>query len=64
VALGREAATKGLLAGEWRLADDPRRGHGKGDGRGAPWPAGAVAEQGGSMSTWQRSGHGEARHWS
>jgi hypothetical protein len=29
-----------LLAGEWRLADDPRRshgavlGHGKGDGRG------------------------------
>jgi hypothetical protein len=44
VALGREAATKGLLAGEWRLADDPRRGHGKGDGRGrhgqpALWPS-------------------------
>jgi hypothetical protein len=52
-----EGRAEGLLAGEWRLADDPRRshgvvlGHGKGDGRGAPWPAGAVAKHGGSMST-------------
>jgi hypothetical protein len=32
-----------------------------GDSRGAPWTADAVAKQGGSMSTWQRSGQGEAR---
>jgi hypothetical protein len=52
-----EGRVEGLLAGEWRLADDPRRshgdvlGHGKGHGRGAPWPVGAVAKHGGSMST-------------